>query len=182
MSDRYAVIDTETNWYNELMSVGIVIASDEIHEMIDSLYVIIEEAAALGGMYSQVLLVRGQKPLVTDREDAIVAIREFLKTHGVEKIFAYNAAFDAKCLPELGDYLWHDIIRIAAYKQYNSAIPDSVVCCKSGRIKSGYKVEDILHMFGEKGYKEVHNALTDAMDELRIMKHLDRSVIEYPPL
>ncbi len=37
-------------------------------------------------------------------------------------------------------------------------------------------------MFGEGGYMELHNALTDAEDELRIMKHLKRTIEEYPNL
>ncbi|MCR4904229.1 MAG: hypothetical protein K6A23_15330, partial [Butyrivibrio sp.] len=97
-------------------------------------------------------------------------------------IYAYNAAFDCRCLPELKRYRWHDILRLAAYKQYNPAIPANANCCGTGRLKSGYKVEDILRMFGESGYMELHNALTDATDELRIMKYLGYSTEDYPVL
>lgn len=99
-----------------------------------------------------------------------------------ELIFAYNASFDARCLPELHEYCWHDILKLAAYKQHNQAIPASAPCCGTGRLKSGYKVEDILCMFGEKGYTELHNALTDAIDELRIMNYLNHPIKKYPML
>ena len=80
------------------------------------------------------------------------------------------------------EYCWHDILKLAAYKQYNPAIPASASCCGTGRLKSGYKVEDILCMFGEKGYTELHNALTDAIDELRIMNYLNHPIKKYPKL
>ena len=93
-----------------------------------------------------------------------------------------DASFDARCLPELHEYYWHDILKMAAYKQHNPAIPASAQCCGTGRLKSGYKVQDILCMFGEDDYTELHNALTDAMDELRIMNYLKHSIKNYPRL
>lgn len=44
------------------------------------------------------------------------------------------------------------------------------------------KVEDILCMLGERNYMELHNALTDAEDELRIMKYLQHPIRKYPEL
>lgn len=180
MAERFAVIDTETNWNNDVMSIGIVIAEDGKFEVIDYKYIIFDEAARIGGMYSYALIVKGQTPEVLKSNKAIEAIKEYLNKNDIGSIFAYNASFDAKCLPELGEYDWHDILKLAAYKQYNSAIPKDAKCCATGRLKSGYKVEDILHMFGENGYTELHNALTDAMDELRIMSYLQHSVDMYP--
>jgi hypothetical protein len=34
-----------------------------------------------------------------------------------------------------------DIMRIAAYRQYNDKIPPSVECCKTGKMKRNYGVE-----------------------------------------
>ena len=100
----------------------------------------------------------------------------------MKSVFAYNASFDARCLPELYQYNWLDVLLLAAYKQHNPAIPSSAKCCGTGRLKSGYKVEDILYMFGEDDYMELHNALTDAMDELRIMSYLQHAIDKYPLL
>lgn len=182
MAERFAVIDTETNWDNEVMSIGIVIAEDGEFEAIDSKYIIFDEAARVGGMFSFALLVKGQNPEVFKKKKAIEEIKSYLNAHGIRSIFAYNASFDAKCLPELCGYKWHDILRLAAYKQHNPAIPSNAKCCGTGRLKSGYKVEDILFMFGENNYIELHNALTDATDELRIMKYLQHSIAKYPLL
>lgn len=179
---KFAVIDTETNWDNEVMSIGVVIAEDGDFEALESKYIIIEKAAKRGGMFSNTLWVKGQDPEVTDREGAIAGLIEFLNENQTKDVFAYNAAFDNRCLPELGGYEWHDILKMAAYKQHNPAIPEYAKCCGTGRLKSGYKVENILCMFGEHDYREQHNALTDAVDELRIMKYLKHSIDKYPVL
>jgi len=182
MGEKFAVIDTETNWDNEVMSIGIVIAEDNEFDMIESEYIIFDEAAKLGGMFSYAMLVKGQKPKKLKKRDAISAIKKYLAKHDVRNLFAYNAAFDMRCLPELCEYNWHDILRLAAYKQYNPAIPPEANCCNTGRLKRGYKVEDIMYLFGEHDYMELHNALTDAEDELRIMKYLRHSINKYPLL
>ena len=182
MSQTFAVIDTETNWDNEVMSVGIVIARDGDFEPIDTCYIISEEAARVGGLFSSSLYIEGQDYKNFSKKAGIAAIKDFLNKHDIQEVFAYNASFDYRCLPELSAYSWHDILRLAAYKQYNPAIPVSAPCCKTGRLKCGYKVEDILQLFGEGGYMELHNALTDAVDELRIMKHLQRTIEEDPNL
>lgn len=181
MAEKFAVIDTETNWHNEVMSVGVVIAQDGVFEALDEKYVIIEEAAKAGGIFSYALLLKGQKPeKYKERSQAVEELLHYLKLHNVRSVFAYNAAFDCRCLPELREFEWHDILKMAAYRQYNPAIPANAKCCATGRLKSGYKVGDMLVMFGEKGYCEMHNALTDAVDELRIMRYLGHPIGRYP--
>ena len=182
MAEKFAVIDTETNWKNVVMSVGIVIAEEGQFVALDNKYIIIEEAAKVGGMYSYALNIKGKTPQMTDRTGAVKAIKEYLNSFGIKSIFAYNASFDARVLPELNEYSWHDILKLAAYKQHNPKIPDDAKCCSTGRLKSGYRVENILHMFGEEGYMEFHNALTDAVDELRIMRYLKSGIENYPVL
>lgn len=80
------------------------------------------------------------------------------------------------------DYIWHDIMRIAAYRQYNPMIPTSAECCKTGRLKRGYGVENIMRMIGNKDYIETHNALLDARDELEIMRLLGHPSDIYPQI
>lgn len=182
MGEKFAVIDTETNWYNEVMSIGVVIVEEGVFEPIGEKYIIVEENAKAGGMFSYALLVKGQKPEKCIKTKAVEKLIDYLKINDVNYIFAYNAAFDYRCLPELSEFRWHDILKIAAYKQYNPAIPINAECYGTGRLKSGYKVGDIMLMFGEKSYCELHNALTDAFDELKIMKYLNYSIHKYPKL
>ena len=182
MAERFAVIDTETNWENDVMSIGIVIAEDGEFEAIDYKYIILDESARIGGMFSYALVVKGQNPEVLKKKKAIETIKKYLNDNGIRSIFAYNASFDVRCLPELCDYEWHDILRLAAYKQHNPYIPKEAKCCGTGRLKSGYKVEDILCMLGKSDYMELHNALTDATDELRIMRYLKHPISKYPVL
>lgn len=98
----------------------------------------------------------------------------------MRKIFAYNASFDKKHLPEYSEYQWYDIMRLAEYRQYNSSIPSSADCYKTGRLKRGYGVENILKMLsGNHRYYETHNAVLDAEDELQIMQLLGHGLNEY---
>ena len=103
----------------------------------------------------------------------IEAVRKAFREKQVEKVFAYNAAFDKRHLPELGGYVWYDIMKLAAYRQYNPKIPVSMEFCRTGRLKRGFRVGDVTRYLTDgKEYEEMHNALTDARDELRIMKLL----------
>jgi len=107
----------------------------------------------------------------------------WLKSHGVRRLYAYNAAFDRNHLPELRDFYWYDIMRLAAYRQFNPCIPGDAECFSTGRMKRGYGVEPMLRLLsGRWSYYETHNALHDAMDELEIMRLLGYRIEDYIPL
>lgn len=180
MMEKFAVIDTETNWNDEVMSIGIVIADSKSKKKIDSLYYIITPEYRVGGMFSNELWY-GQKDVhITDRRQALKEVRQWLEKNHVQKLFAYNASFDRNHLPEYAEFQWYDIMRLAAYRQYNRAISDSAECCKTGRLKRGYGVEEVLKMLSQDTkYNETHNAVRDAEDELRIMQLLGHEIDEY---
>lgn len=180
VTDKFAVIDTETNWNDEVMSIGVVVADSETKKEIDSVYYIIDPEYRVGGMYSNELQLDEKWDCVVNRRQALKEIKEWLNTYEVRKIFAYNACFDKNHLPEYSEYEWYDIMRLAAYRQYNRAIPDSAECCKTGRLKSGYGVESVLRMLSkDERYRETHNAVLDAQDELKIMQLLECEIKEY---
>ncbi len=179
-SDQFAVIDTETNWNDEVMSIGIVVADAKTRERIDSKYYIIDPEYRVGGMFSGELRLAEKGVRVTGRKQALKEISEWFASYQIQKLFAYNASFDKKHLPEYSGYEWYDIMRLAAYRQYNKAIPDSAECYKTGRMKQGYGVENILKMLSrDKGYCETHNAVLDAEDELKIMQLLGYDISQY---
>lgn len=179
-TDRFAVVDTETNWHDEVMSIGVVVADAETKEKIDAVYYIIDPEYRVGGMYSNELRPDEDGVCVTNRKDALKEIKQWLDTYQVRKLFAYNASFDKRHLPEYAGYEWYDIMRLAAYRQYNSAIPGSADCYRTGRLKYGYGVESILKMLRkDKRYSETHNALLDAEDELQIMQLLGHEMSVY---
>lgn len=83
-------------------------------------------------------------------------------------------------MPEYSKYKWYDIMRLVAYRQYNKVIADSADCYKTGRLKRGYGVENILKMLSNNPkYNETHNAVLDAEDELRIIQLLGHEINEY---
>ena len=69
---------------------------------------------------------------------------------------------------------------MVAYRQHKPSILPCADCCGTGRLKRGYGVESIYRMLSaELTYCELHNALTDAIDELTIMKLLDHEIGKY---
>jgi hypothetical protein len=177
---RIAVIDTETNWRDEVMSGGVAIADQKSFRCLDRHYYVIEPECRVGGYFSGVMYKCKDRPFEAERDTVLNAVRKYLDGFGVAKIFAYNGKFDVGYLPELADYEWYDIMRLAAYRQYNSAIPASAECCKTGRLKRDYGVEPIMRMLsGNVRYCEVHNAVLDAVDELKIMELLGHEIEAY---
>ena len=181
MNEIFAVIDTETTWDNKLMSIGIVIADSVTFEAVDKRYYILLPYKNHGGMYTNSLYINGVYPdLESTRKSCINELKKFLADYKVQKIFAYNALFDYGHLAELQYFEWFDIMKIAAYRQYNKKIPDYADCYKTGRLKRGYGVERIYRLLSDnRFYYETHNALFDAVDELSIMQMLGLSLDVY---
>ena len=178
--NRIAVLDTETNLYDKVMSVGMVIADARTFSPVGSMYLLIDPEYRVPGMFSDVLFHdRAKVDGTVSRKNAVGLIRTMLDDYRVGDIFAYNACFDKGHLPELSDYSWYDIIRLAANRNYNRCIGDDIPCFSTGRMKCGYGAERIYRMLSGCRYSEVHNALADAEDELCIMKMLGIEIGEY---
>ena len=181
---KFAVIDTETNWADQIMSIGTVIADADTFEAVEAKYHILPIECEIGGMYEDTLFIETPvQPILCTRAEAIADLRSWFQRHGVHSIFAYNACFDCNHLPELRNFDWYDIMRLAAYKQYNPKIPATADCCSTGRLKRGYGVEPMLRLLSTNcTYCESHNAFYDAIDELEIMRLLQHRLAEYIPL
>ena len=177
---KIAVIDTETNWHDQVMSLGVAVADATTFKCLGKRYYVFNPEYRVGGMYDSVMGKCDTKPVTCSRSQALRDLDSFFAGEGVTQIYAYNGRFDLGHLPEMAKYEWFDIMRLAAYRQYNTAIPADAVCCKSGRLKSGYGVEPIMRMLsGNSRYYEVHNAVADACDELKIMELLGLPLREY---
>ena len=182
--EKFAVIDTETNWADQVMSIGSVIADANTFEVIEAKYHILPIECEIGGMYYDTLFIETPvKPILCTRGEAITDLRTWFKQHRVHSIFAYNACFDRNHLPELRNFDWYDIMRLAAYRQFNPKIPAHADCCSTGRLKRGYGVEPMLRLLsGNDTYHESHNAFFDAIDELTIMCFLQHQIDKYTPI
>lgn len=104
MMEKFAVIDTETNWNDEVMSIGVVIADSKTKKKIDSLYYIITPEYRVGGMFSNELRFDQEDVRITERKQALKEIGLWLEKNHVQKLFAYNASFDRNHLPEYALY------------------------------------------------------------------------------
>ena len=180
--EKFAVIDTETNWNDDVMSIGVVIAYADTFRPCELKYYILNPEYLVGGMYSHTLRLKREycDTFVCSRRQAISDIFQCLHKNNVTKIFAYNASFDYRHLPELNCFTWYDIMRLAAYRQYNHKIKEED-CCSTGRLRCNFGVESIKRLLtGLEG--EQHNALCDAIDELEcIMKPLGYRIDDYIP-
>lgn len=181
--ETFAVIDTETNWVDQVMSIGTVIAEADTFQPLAFKYHVLPVECAAGGMYSNALFLDTPvNPVLSTKEAAMQDLLSCFSAYGVGSVFAYNAGFDRNHLPELSRLQWYDIMRLAAYRQHNPRIPQTA-CCSTGRLKRGYGVEPMLRLLsGNDTYCETHNALFDAMDELEIMRLLAHRLEDYIPL
>ena len=181
---RFVVIDTETNWADQVMSIGCCIADTDTFQLIDAKYHVLTPEYLIGGMYEATLFSDPRlQPILCSREEALADLTNWFAAYDVTSIFAYNACFDRNHLPELKQLRWYDIMRLAAYRQFNHKIPADADCCATGRLKKGYGVEPMLRLLsGNRTYHETHNALYDAMDELEIMRLLGYRLNDYQPL
>lgn len=180
----FAVIDTETNWMDQVMSIGTVIAEADTFRPVAAKYHILPAYCEVGGMYYDALFLETPvKPICCTRQAAMKDLLAWCNHYGATSIFAYNARFDKTHLPELGCLQWHDIMRLAAYRQHNPKIPATADLCSTGRLKRGYGVESMLQLLsGNRSYRETHNAIFDALDELEIMHLLGHPLEHYLPL
>lgn len=182
--NTFAVIDTETNWADQVMSIGAVIASEDTFRPVAAKYYVLTPECAMGGMYSEVLFLdTSAAPILCTREKAMEDFARWLRLQGVTSLFAYNAGFDRNHLPELRCFTWRDIMALAIYRQHNPKIPPWADLCSTGRLKRGYGVESMLRLLsGDNTYRETHNALRDAEDELTIMRLLAQPLRNYPAI
>lgn len=177
----FAVIDTETNWHNEVMSIGVAIGLNGNFELLEKLYYVITPEVGIGGIFDNVLFIDNAPiNLIGTRSEVLCELRKKLDEYEVKKIFAYSAGFDRTHLMELSDYKWYDIMALAANKNYNKKIPESTESFTNGKVKKGASEEAIYRILSSDfDYKEVHNGLIDAIDELDIMRMLNIDINEY---
>lgn len=176
----FAVIDTETNWYNEVMSVGIVIGDALGYGVKDKRYYVIHPECNAGGMYFDVLRAVDRAE-ITDcaRTECIEDLVDLLSAYDIRDILAYNAPFDYKCLPELHKYVWRDILPVASNRRFNVKLPDNCEYFSTGLLRRGRGVENVMRLIYNRDYCELHNALQDAIDELLLVKLIDRPLCDY---
>lgn len=182
----FALIDVETSYSNNIISIGIVISDDISFKPRSFKYYRILEHENVPAMFTYAMelgdfsLNPSEYEIKASYLDVIEKIKELLSNNKVKHLFAYNASFDKGHLPELREYYWHDIMEKAAYRQTNKKIPANSEFYGTGRLKKGYGVEAIYRLLADDtSYNETHNALMDALDELEIMRHLEYRVIHY---
>ena len=99
MSKKFGVIDTETNWNDEVMSIGILIANCKNFKQIDSRYYILPQEEKVGDMYSKSMRETTHDILTGYRHEVIDDLKSLLNSNGINDLFAYNAKFVKNKIP-----------------------------------------------------------------------------------
>ena len=179
----FAILDAETNWNNMIMSIGVVICDVETFIPQVFRYFIIEPEYKFEGLYSRTLDLHEQA--ITERctrKVAISHIDDLFRSYCVKCILSYNTEFNHGMLPELDYYMWYDIMPIAANRNYNCMISKHADCYENGLLKRRYGIEPIIRcLYNTKDYHQTHNALFNAVDELKIIQRLGYSLNSYNP-
>jgi|GEM_PF-3570304 len=197
-SEKFVMIDVETDGGNLVCTIGAVIVNSKTWIIEELHYYTIEGTEHLCwygnainlGQFAEFLQEFEQITFTKNicaYDEAIQGLRKTINTHHITQIFAYNASFDCRMLPEFSDFIWCDVIHKAAYEQYNPLLPKNTEFYGSGKMKRGYSVESMYRLvcpkhkgylpswkrkFGQLGskYFETHNGLIDAVDQVRIMQ------------
>ena len=97
----FAVIDTETNWADQVMSIGAVIADCDTFCPVDVRYYVLTPEFEIGGMYENELFSQAEPdPILGSRQECLEDLYHWLGSYGVTNLYAYNASFDRNHLPE----------------------------------------------------------------------------------
>lgn len=182
----FAVIDTETTYADEVMSIGIVMADEETFRPVDARYYIIGappiRPAACSPMCSSApstarCRLRSASVRGGTRSRICAPLwRGMARTRSLPTTRILTGATCRSC----GRIIGATLCGRAAYRQFNPTIPADADCYATGRLKCGCGVEATLRrLLGRADYYEVHNALADAVDELLIMRLLAHPLCLY---
>lgn len=174
LKEKIAVIDVETNSEQQLISVGVAVIDKETFSIIGEKYYVVDPEFKKEAIYSDALFCKDAgKYRKIDRNNLKIELQKLFEINNIKAIFAYNASYDYRFLDELKSYPWYDIQNIAAYKQHNKKIPADWRSYSTGRLKSGYGVEEMYRLLSDNfDFTESHNALLDAKCEANLVEML----------
>jgi hypothetical protein len=174
-----AIIDTKTNYIDNAISVGVAIVNTNNWQLQQAQYYLISPELINNHQYDNLNIAHVYKSYFGQLSDVENHIRKLLSDYNVTNIYAYNATFVFQSLPGLQLYFWYDIMKIAAYKQYNKYLPQNIEYLENGRIKYGYGIKNIMEYLTQTYFFYTNHALYDVLDEIRIMKMLELNIEEY---
>ncbi len=141
---KIGIIDVETTFSDEVMSVGIVIVDTEKnYDFVDARYWLIDPYYQSPGMFAHMLHLSDCNPpfiykeaqvfvdsiqeKITSMDTCLEELRQLMGIHNCQILFAYNAHFDKRHLLELSDYIWVDMISVMANCTLNTNIDEDVI-------------------------------------------------------
>ncbi len=178
-TDTIAIISVKTNSMGHAIAIGVAVIDANQWQLQQAQYYIISDELLCYYTYDNIYLSHVYKSYFGKLGDVENHIRKTLTKYQITNIYAYNAQFVCKTCPGLHMYYWYDIMKIAAYKQYNSYLPSNIDYLDNGRIKYKYNIPHIMEYLNISYFRYVDHALYDVLDELRIMKTLNININTY---
>lgn len=205
ISNCVAVIDVETTWHDEVMSIGAVIVDTrDKYRILDVAYWLVSPFCYQPAMFSGAIELSMVKESsffyqkgncildsVTETEDTfencIAGLKALLDRYYVSSCFAYNGHFDKRHLLDLDGVVWFDLVvpftsyDLNPYLSSEKIPGENLGFGKAGvRLVKEYSFFDIMrHIPGCKRYRETHNGCVDAFEEAMAMQMMKLPRDEY---
>lgn len=205
ISNCVAVIDVETTWRDEVMSIGAVIVdTQDKYRILEIAYWLVTPFCYQPAMFSRAIDLsmvkersffykKGNRVLdsVTEKEDSfekcIAGLQALLDCHDVSSCFAYNGHFDKRHLLDIDGVAWFDLVvpftsyDLNPYISSQKIPPENLGVGKAGlRLVKEYSFFNIMRYIpGCKRYYETHNGCVDAFEEAMAMQMMKLPRDEY---
>lgn len=176
--DFFAIIDTKTNYYGNAISIGVVVVNSHFEIQQAQYYLIPEELIHDHNHKDDFDIIHVYKTYFGRLFDCENHIRTLMNQYNITNIYAYNAFYVKKSLPEMNNYNWFDIAKVATYKQYNHELPLDADYDENGQLLR-YAMKNVIELMMKTYYKCVNHALYNALDELKIMKLIGLPIEKY---
>ena len=173
-----AIIDTKTNYLGNAISIGVAIVNAQFEIQQAQYYLIPEELMNEHASKDDYDIVHVYKTYYGRLFDCQNHIRTILNQYNITNIYAYNAFYVKQTLPEMNNYNWFDVARIATYKQYNHKIPINTKCDENGQLLR-YTLSNVMELMTNGYYRYVNHALYNALDIIQLMKYIGLSIDKY---
>lgn len=178
--DIIAIIDAKLNFIDEIISIGIAIVDAKTFEIKTAEYFLVPEELIIDGFNNgNITIAHTYQTYFGAHKDIENHIRKLLNQYNITNIYTFNGKFIYSKLTGLQKYHWYDIMKVAAYKQYNYKLPDNLMFNDQGRLLYKCNIKDLMEILTKTYFYYTNHALYDVLDETKMMKLLDLNINVY---
>ena len=178
--DVIAIIDAKLNFIDEIISIGIAIVDAKTFKVKTAEYFLVPEELIIDGFNNDnITIAHTYQTYFGAHKDIENHIRKLLNQYNITNIYTFNGKFIYRKLAGLQKYHWYDIIKVAAYKQYNYKLPDNLMFNDQGRLLYKCNIKDLMEILTKTYFYYTNHALYDTLDIARMMSLIDLPIEQY---